>query len=218
MSCPASGVLAATGRCAGSGPSLEATQPNHCDGRITHALEVSPQKPGHAREFSGAGHRTCLGVARYLPDQRILIPGSAVRCPMTGCPGSSPATSSPPEVCASASRIASSSPIAESRCGRTQSRLRRLPPGTYPASSDSRAAGRTGTAAASSTAPTPEARHILYRCPSRPKPVTSVAALKPASSACSAAREFRVVLEDISSQMFSPICFGRVLQLLTQDG
>jgi DNA-binding GntR family transcriptional regulator len=49
--------------------------------------------------------------------------------PITGAPGISPATSRPPDVWASASSSASSPPIADrSACGRTQSRLRRVPP------------------------------------------------------------------------------------------
>src|SRR5699024_4019330 len=39
-----------------------------------------------------------------------------------------------------------------------------------PAAIDSSTPSRRGTAAASMTAPTPEARAILNRCPSRPKP------------------------------------------------
>ena len=48
--------------------------------------------------------------------------------PITGAPGTSPATSRPPEVCASASSSNSCSPTDDARCGRTQSRLRRVPP------------------------------------------------------------------------------------------
>lgn len=56
--------------------------------------------------------------------------------PITGAPGTSPPSSSPPEVWASASSSASSSvTAARSVCGRTQSRLRRVPPETNPSAS-----------------------------------------------------------------------------------
>ena len=60
----------------------------------------------------------------------IADPAEGTSSPITGWPGSSPATSSPPEVWASASSRSSSSRHDDATCGRTQSRLRRLPPGT----------------------------------------------------------------------------------------
>src|SRR5436305_2053712 len=56
---------------------------------------------------------------------------------MTCAPGTSAATSRPPEVCAYASNSCSSSSWGPaSRCGRTQARLRRLPPGMNPSAAE----------------------------------------------------------------------------------
>ena len=71
-----------------------------------------------------------------------------------------------------------------SRCGRTHSRLRRVPPLTYPSRTASRAPSSSGTAA--DVEPGAHARGAQHRergGPSRPKPVTSVAASTPAASA-----------------------------------
>src|SRR6478735_3354619 len=75
------------------------------------------------------------------------MPEPTTVCPTTGKPGTSPTTKSPPEVWASASRIRSSSvtPPGSIRCGRTQSRLRRDPPGTKPSRNASRAPSSTGS-------------------------------------------------------------------------
>jgi hypothetical protein len=75
-------------------------------------------------------HRA-LRAVRLAPGQRTtrVTPGrAATSSPTTGYPGTSPATSSPPDVCASASSSSSSSSTDADRCGRTQSRLRRVPP------------------------------------------------------------------------------------------
>jgi hypothetical protein len=82
--------------------------------------------------LSGAGLLRRLD--RESPRRRQRMTSTLSRrgtsSPMTGAPGSSPATSSPPEVCASASSSRSSSLAAPlSVCGSTHSRLRRLPPG-----------------------------------------------------------------------------------------
>ena len=53
------------------------------------------------------------------------------------------------------------------------------PPLTNPSRTASRAPSSSGTAATSSRAPTPEARSMVARWPSSPKPVTSVAACDP---------------------------------------
>ena len=104
------------------------------------ALAVPRCVPTHARSSSGVepttrtrrgpppagvGHRT-----------RSSVSPRGTTSPITGCPGSSPTTSRPPEVWASARSSSSSSSTSEARCGRTQSRLRRLPPGTNPSASD----------------------------------------------------------------------------------
>jgi hypothetical protein len=63
-------------------------------------------------------------------DQRITrtLSRRGISSPITGPPGGSPATSRPPEVCASASsRRSSSATPPVSACGSTQSRFRRLP-------------------------------------------------------------------------------------------
>jgi pimeloyl-ACP methyl ester carboxylesterase len=70
-------------------------------------------------------------TAKVSSSQRTTIVCSprGTSSPMTGDPGISAATSSPPEVCASASSSASSRPTADrSTWGATQSRLRRVPP------------------------------------------------------------------------------------------
>src|SRR5580658_1336423 len=102
-----------------------------------------------------------------------------------GAAGPGAASSRPPEVCASNRSTASSAGIAGSRLvtGPMQAVLARVPPETKPAAASSAAPGSSGTAAASIRAATWLAASIRCRWPSRPKPVTSVAARTPAASA-----------------------------------
>src|SRR4051812_10341346 len=70
---------------------------------------------------------------RGHPAHTVIPSVASVSSPMTGYPGSSPATSNPPDVCASASKSCSISESAErSAYGATHSRLRRVPPGMKP--------------------------------------------------------------------------------------
>ena len=62
-----------------------------------------------------------------------------------------------------------------------------------------------GTAARSMTAVTPLARASLYRWPSRPNPVTSVAQVIPAASAAALARSFSVVMTATAASLTSPV-------------
>ena len=101
---------------------------------------------------------------------------------------------------------------------RTHSRFRRVPPETNPSRSASAAPSTSGTAARSRIIPTPDARPILYRWPSRPKPVTSVAALAPASSAAFEASRFRVVITSIAAAETSPVDFMRLFSRPTPSG
>src|SRR5699024_7453621 len=142
---------------------------------------------------TAAGRFDTTIVGRPGGAQRTSIPAPSTVCPRTGGPGTSPIASSPPEVCASASSSRSSSVTSDEvrRCARTHSRLRRVPPETKPSRRASAAPSTSGTAARSRTIPTLEARPILNRCPNRPKPVTSVAALAPAASAAREASRFR---------------------------
>ncbi len=77
----------------------------------------------------------------------------------------------------------------------TQSRLRRVPPGTIPASASARTPAGNGTAATSISASTPDAAAILARCPSSPNPVTSVAPVAPAATAARAAGPLLAVID-----------------------
>ena len=95
----------------------------------------------------------------------------------------------------------------------------RVPPEMKPSRSASRAPSITGTAPRSMTAPTtPEARHILYRWPSSPKPVTSVAARTPAATAASAASRLSRVMVATASANTSPVCLSRLLSSPTPSG
>ena len=69
----------------------------------------------------------------------------------------------------------------------------------------------TGTAAASTTAVTPLARAILQRWPSRPKPVTSVAARSPAATA--APRGVAVELGHHGDRLLEPLA-GRLVAVV----
>src|SRR5690625_2704113 len=100
-----------------------------------------------------AGHMPGLGVPPHVVTylefaHRTSIPVPVTVSPIMGYPGTSPPTSRPPEVCASASSSRSPSPIPGPgrSCGRTQSRLRRVPPETKPSRRASRAPSITGTA------------------------------------------------------------------------
>ena len=94
-----------------------------------------------ARSPPDSRRRCCAGRPRVCPAQRaegaarsgqatrIRVGACATVSPITGAPGISPMTSSPPLVCASASSSNSSSSTRRcARCGRTQSRFRRVPP------------------------------------------------------------------------------------------
>ena len=112
-----------------------------------------------------------------------------------GRSGSCVVTSSPPLVCASASTSCSggvSSP--QSVNGRSQAWFRFEPPGTTSARARSRTPGISGTAAASTIAAQPLASSNRRRCPSSPKPVTSVPASTPASTIAAAAAALLVVM------------------------
>src|SRR5690606_8409035 len=103
--------------------------------------EVLESHGFHASKHTATTYEIQLGTrsqtkSRTWPrPHRTCTPDPATISPMTGWPGSSPTTSSPPEVCASA-RSSRSSSLTESsavRWGRTQSRFRLVPPDTYPA-------------------------------------------------------------------------------------
>ena len=66
--------------------------------------------------------------------------------------------------------------------------------------------------------PTEEARPILNRWPSRPKPVTSVAAAAPAARAAREASRFRVVITSIAAAETSPVDFMRLFSSPTPSG
>jgi hypothetical protein len=66
----------------------------------------------------------------------------------------------------------------------------------------------SGTAAWSTTAETPLARASLNRWPSRPNPVTSVAHLIPAASACRLASAFSVVITPTAAALTWPVCLA----------
>jgi len=128
---------------------------------------------------------------------------------MTGALGISPAISRPPEVCASASSGSSPATSPKSACGMTQSRFRRVPPGTYPARTASLAPSISGTAEISRTADTPLALANVNRWPSSPKPVMSVAQCRPLASAARLASAFNVVMTEMTCSNTSPVALCR---------
>ena len=87
-----------------------------------------------------------------------------------------------------------------------------------PCSSDSRAPSVTGTAAESITAPTPEARQSLNRWPSRPNPVTSVAARTPAATAAWAASRLSSTICATACGKTSPVRLWRLFRTPTPIG
>src|SRR5690606_6994809 len=188
------------------GGDQQPAEPTGRDVVVCHARAVPRGSPGHTPGVSAGRVGQC---------QRTTIACSprSTTSPMTGNPGISPATSRPPEVWASASRMSSSSSTALSRSGCTHSRLRRLPPGTKPSASEARAPSTYGTAAAWITAVVPEARSILRRCPSSPNPVTSVAARIPRATACSLASRLSVVITATASGNQSPVALCRLLRM-----
>ena len=97
-------------------------------------------------------------------------------------------SSSPPLVWASASRMRSVSGVLfHSAISFAVSRFCRVPPGTQSLAISARISGLiAGTAVGAISAPTPLARHIEARWPSRPNPVTSTVARDHAE-----VREFR---------------------------
>ena len=115
--------------------------------------------------------------------QRTSMPRPATVCPMSRMTGQFATMSRPRGL-----RVGEQQQVLLGDVGRgTQMRpdpveVARVPPEMKPSRSASRAPSITGTAPRSMTPPTtPEARHILYRWPSSPKPVTSVAARTPAA-------------------------------------
>ena len=103
----------------------------------------------------------------------------------------------PPEVWASCRRTESLAGIAASRTAqpRIRSVLALVPPETKPAAASSAAPGSSGTDAACSRAAAPLAASIRCRWPSRPNPVTSVAARTPAARAAWLAPALSSVIE-----------------------
>jgi hypothetical protein len=91
------------------------------------------------RQYDGMGSMDFVAIGPQFPLVEMMVDvahRSTIVCsprgtssPMAGAPGISPAIKSPPEVCASARSRASSPSTADmSMWGRTQSRLRRVPP------------------------------------------------------------------------------------------
>ena len=119
------------------------------------------------------------------------------------------ASSSPPEVWASCSRTESSAGIAASRTAqpRIRSVLALVPPETNPAAASSAAPGSSGTDAALIRAAAPLAASIRCRWPSRPNPVTSVAARTPAARAAWLAPALSSVMDATAAAMTSAGAF-----------
>ena len=89
--------------------------------------------PTPSNQTASAGERASLEPLAEDRRHRSTRDGPrwGTSSPITGAPGISPATSSPPDVWASASsKSCSSDKPPKSVCGATQSRFRRLPPGT----------------------------------------------------------------------------------------
>ncbi len=86
---------------------------------------------------------------------------------------------------------------------RIRSVLARVPPETKPAAASSAAPGSSGTAVAFIRAAAPLAASIRCRWPSRPNPVTSVAARTPAIRAARLAPALSSVIEATAASMTS---------------
>ena len=101
------------------------------------------------------------------------------------------------------------------RLGSSQERLRRLPPGTAPPATRSSAPSISGTDAATIRAATPLAEASSCRCPSSPKPVTSVIALGPTDCAARAASAFKVVITSVQCRTTSRLAVPRFAAVVT---
>ena len=82
----------------------------------------------------------------------------------------------------------------------TKRRLWAAPSVSMPVRASSSAPARAGSAAASKTKRVPDPRAISRACPSRPKPVTSVAARTPSRTRSSAAPRFSVAMLSIAAR------------------
>ncbi len=127
------------------------------------------------------------------------------------------AISRPPEVWASARIICSGSGRSpKSVCARTDARFRFVPPGTTSRRARSRTRGSiNGIAPASSSAAAPDASSIRCRWPSRPNPVTSVAASATAFRIASAAARFVVVISATAAATRSSSARPRLIAVET---
>ncbi len=161
--------------------------PNGPGGTSTRPLSPSVTSP-----ISAAGSP----CARSSPSSAAAARGGAAR-------------SRPPEVWASCRRTESSAGIAASRTAqpRIRSVLALVPPEMKPAAASSAAPGSSGTDAASIRAAAPLAASIRCRWPSRPNPVTSVAARTPAARAAWLAPALSSVMEATAAAMTSAGAF-----------
>ena len=80
-----------------------------------------------------------------------------------------------------------------------------------PARAAARVPSMSGTAAWSTTAETPLALASLNKWPSRPNPVTSVAHLIPAASACRLASALSVVITSTAASLTWPVALCQAL-------
>ena len=117
-----------------------------------------------------------------------------------GASAAGSAISSPPDVCASHSRVRSASSASEPRKRRACSALRAVPPGTNPAATRPTTPSMSGTLAASMVTLTPLAFASRCAWPSRPNPVTSVAACARAARAAADAWSLSRVIEAMAAR------------------
>ena len=116
-------------------------------------------------------------------------------------PWSGPRSAVPPDVCASASTSCSARRARPSRrTGRRTRGCAGCRPGRRPARAQVERAVEERHRRGVIRAATPEAEQHLGRCPSRPNPVTSVAASAPASSIASDAPRFSVVMTSTAAR------------------
>src|SRR6266849_5307696 len=179
------------------------------EGRIgpRAAVQSDQQAREHGYGNTANDSRSCNGNASSSP----VIGSRAWRASSRSCVSSRSRTSaatsalsrsgataitSPPDVCASASRrrVGASTLAANWTASATSATFRFVPPGIAPRSVAARAPGKSGTAAARSSAARPLAASRVCRWPSRPNPVTSVAACTPTASMARAAPALSVVI------------------------
>src|SRR5207253_1332248 len=201
-----------------------ATTPQRYPPALAHGPLERVERLGRQRTVlgnrrGGTAHFQVTVIAPATPRVRRPIRAAAGVPSRSNADTSAPARSGstaikrPPDVCASNSRtrIGSGTWAANFTSEASASRLRVVPPGIAPRSASSTAFGNSGTDAASISAATPLAASMLCKWPSRPKPVTSVAACTPPPVAriARAAPAFNVAIDCTAAPISAAVARSR---------